>query len=402
MGLSNEPDKSMTEHRFLQSFLTVGASVVLVGSSLLVLTSTAPFPPPQAERETSTSDSARLATEPSTTIEFPRANVETDQAGLADDVAADRTYTASTDKEPDAAEPEEALAPEAPPIEEDEVVAALGTPLEAETEDAGREDTVTKVMIAPDPVPEPDSAPNTEAAQADNATLSEPDTSIAEKKASAASDQIGALLTDLPPRVIASDQSSVATGEVGELLAVTPPAPPVKEEASPELAVMTSAPPLPKRKPEEAPQAPKAAALPAQQPEKVSRPEESKPTPRQDVAQEGPRPARKSPWRPLALAPADQDKPAVSHVSTARPTSAAYARKVWTVLARHKPRAGQSGSTVVMFAIGSNGSLRAVKVGRSSGNARIDQLALATVRRAAPFPPPPSGSASYSIRIDFH
>ncbi len=104
----------------------------------------------------------------------------------------------------------------------------------------------------------------------------------------------------------------------------------------------------------------------------------------------------------MALAPADHDKPAVSHVPTARPTSAAYASKVWSVLARHKPRAGQSGSTVVMFAIGSNGSLRAVKVGRSSGNARIDQLALATVRRAAPFPPPPSGSASYSIRIDFH
>ena len=76
-------------------------------------------------------------------------------------------------------------------------------------------------------------------------------------------------------------------------------------------------------------------------------------------------------------------------------------RKVWSALARHKPTAGQRGSTTVVFAIGDNGALRAVRVGRSSGNARLDQLALATVRNAAPYPPPPSGAASYTIRIDF-
>ncbi len=102
----------------------------------------------------------------------------------------------------------------------------------------------------------------------------------------------------------------------------------------------------------------------------------------------------------MALAPAD--KPAIAPVPTARPTSGAYASKVWSALARHKPRAGQSGSALVMFAIGENGGLRGLRIGRSSGNARIDQLALATVRGAAPFPPPPSGTASYSIRIDFH
>jgi protein TonB len=47
------------------------------------------------------------------------------------------------------------------------------------------------------------------------------------------------------------------------------------------------------------------------------------------------------------------------------------------------------------------GALRAVRLARSSGNARIDQLALATVRNAAPFPAPPSGAMSYTIRIDF-
>jgi protein TonB len=55
----------------------------------------------------------------------------------------------------------------------------------------------------------------------------------------------------------------------------------------------------------------------------------------------------------------------------------------------------------VVFTIGGSGALRTVRVGRSSGTTRLDQLALATVRNAAPFAPPPAGMASYTIRIDF-
>jgi protein TonB len=104
----------------------------------------------------------------------------------------------------------------------------------------------------------------------------------------------------------------------------------------------------------------------------------------------------------MALAPADKPSIALSKAPTARPSGSAYASKVWSALARHKPKAGQRGSTTVVFAIGDNGALRGLRVGRSSGNTRLDQLALATVRNAAPFPPPPSGAASYTIRIDFH
>jgi protein TonB len=100
----------------------------------------------------------------------------------------------------------------------------------------------------------------------------------------------------------------------------------------------------------------------------------------------------------MALAPAD--KPVAKQPQ--RLTGPAYSSKVWSALARHKPRAGQRGSATVVFSIGMGGSLNSVSIGKSSGNARIDQLALATVRGAAPFPPPPSGPASFTIRIDFH
>jgi protein TonB len=103
----------------------------------------------------------------------------------------------------------------------------------------------------------------------------------------------------------------------------------------------------------------------------------------------------------MALAPADKPSISLSKAPINKPSGGAYASQVWAALARHKPRAGQRGSTTVAFSIGENGALRGVRVGRLSGNTRIDQLALATVRNAAPFPPPPAGAASYSIRIDF-
>jgi protein TonB len=86
------------------------------------------------------------------------------------------------------------------------------------------------------------------------------------------------------------------------------------------------------------------------------------------------------------------------------PNPGNYGKLVWSALARHKPRAGQRGSTVVTFGIKAAGGLAFVRVSKSSGNPRLDQLALATVRGAAPFPAPPQAlqARPYSIRIDFH
>ncbi len=242
------------------------------------------------------------------------------------------------------------------------------------------------------------------------------------EKSDAATDQIAEMMTALPPRVIASDKSDAATDQIAEMLTALPPAPPAPpapvasdksdaatvevaavlaatKPAPAAVAVLAPPPPLPKRKPAEGPPAPKVAALPAPQPETPSEPAETKPAAaQQEVAQ--PR-GDTAPWKPMALAPADKPSIALSKAPTARPSGSAYASKVWSALARHKPKAGQRGSTTVVFAIGENGALRGLRVGRSSGNTRLDQLALATVRNAAPYPPPPSGAASYTIRIDF-
>jgi protein TonB len=50
---------------------------------------------------------------------------------------------------------------------------------------------------------------------------------------------------------------------------------------------------------------------------------------------------------------------------------------------------GPSGEVVVRFTVLANGQVAGVSIGRSSGNAAVDQAGLATVSRAAPFPPIP-------------
>jgi protein TonB len=90
-------------------------------------------------------------------------------------------------------------------------------------------------------------------------------------------------------------------------------------------------------------------------------------------------------------------------VGTPAASGGSYDARVWSALAHHRPHVGQGGSAVVSFAVGPAGGLRGVRISRSSGNARLDQMAVAAVRGAAPFPAPPLGSGlrTYSIQIFF-
>jgi protein TonB len=97
--------------------------------------------------------------------------------------------------------------------------------------------------------------------------------------------------------------------------------------------------------------------------------------------------------QPMALAPPNA---APKHV-----TLSGYNGRVFGALARHKPKVGRRGSTKVAFAIGAGGQLAFVRVVGSSGDTSLDRLAVAAVRKAAPFPRPPAGPVTYSIRIYF-
>lgn len=78
-----------------------------------------------------------------------------------------------------------------------------------------------------------------------------------------------------------------------------------------------------------------------------------------------------------------------------------YPGKVMKKISRvRKPRVGTKGTSVVAFTISSGGGLSAISLARSSGSPKLDQAALRVVRKAAPFPPPPSGARrSFSIKI---
>jgi TonB family protein len=103
--------------------------------------------------------------------------------------------------------------------------------------------------------------------------------------------------------------------------------------------------------------------------------------------------------KPFLLGTPARSSPARASPSLA---NAAYATNVRRALDRNKPRSvGASGSVTVSFAIGASGSLRNARVARSSGKAPLDQAALAIIRQAAPFSPPPGSGQNYTITIDF-
>ena len=62
---------------------------------------------------------------------------------------------------------------------------------------------------------------------------------------------------------------------------------------------------------------------------------------------------------------------------------------------------GESGEAVVSFTVGAGGNVTKVALARSSGNAALDNAALAAVDRAAPFPPIPeaAGRSTWSFTV---
>jgi periplasmic protein TonB len=95
-------------------------------------------------------------------------------------------------------------------------------------------------------------------------------------------------------------------------------------------------------------------------------------------------------------------KPQTSKAASQYSSMSAYDKKVWTALAMHRRKPPRRGSTQVTFGIGASGELTYVRVSRSSENSQVDQMAIATVRKSAPFPRPigsPNDVESFTIQI---
>ncbi len=469
----------VSESRFLQSFLAVVASLVLVCGVLVLLTSTAPWSPRQeaesdAPAATQAAGGASEIETPAAIAFAPPASENDDQnrhaEGLAEPSGGAEVRVAEADlaapqhvqgQEPSSTQSEDnaiadsvssqgaegASAETEASGAESMMVGDQGTVAEAvpadaleagavpETEVADSNEPSTPVVAAT-PAVEPETPVATETTAVEPATpvaaetkAVEPatpavetvaaETVAAETAASAA--PIGKLLTESPPVAIGTKTISEDAVDVADPSTTTAPLPAAKnpsavsDTANPKIsaAVPLPPPPPPRRKPKVEPSVSTETVRSAPSPESPFRPEAPKQAQAVPVvAQKAPKQAQVAPvvaqqaqpsggplqWLPMALAPAD--KP-VAKQPAAKLSGAAYASKVWAALARHKPRAGQRGSATVVFSIGAGGALGGVRIGQSSGNTKIDQLALATVRGAGPFPPPPSGPASFSIRIDF-
>lgn len=92
-------------------------------------------------------------------------------------------------------------------------------------------------------------------------------------------------------------------------------------------------------------------------------------------------------------------------VSASRGAVNNYKARVRARIARNRPRGVRvRGTPVVSFGVSRSGSLRYVRLARSSGNRSLDSAAMSAIRRSSPFPTPPRGVSlrQLSFNIPFY
>jgi periplasmic protein TonB len=113
----------------------------------------------------------------------------------------------------------------------------------------------------------------------------------------------------------------------------------------------------------------------------------------------------KPPSKAMALVRSEKPSSLLLKATIPQENVGDYGAKVRAFLARQPRAVGPAGSAIVTFAISAGGTLRYARISHSSDNTALDEMALATVRNAAPFPPPPKAmnaeAVSYSIQIGF-
>jgi TonB family protein len=225
-------------------------------------------------------------------------------------------------------------------------------------------------------------------------------------------------------------------------VAESPPSPPVAEPSPPPVAeappppvvepspppVAEKPPPKPVVEPTSRPAPPASPALP-----RVTKPMPTAASPATARVAKPPPPERPTPPRvakptpPEKISPRISREPAESSRSASRATKlaslppqsapaassaevAAYQGEVLGRIAaqKHYPEAARErapqGVAIVRFSIAASGQLAGASLSKSAGDPLLDAEALATIRRASPFPPPPAGaprnlSAPLSYRV---
>jgi protein TonB len=186
------------------------------------------------------------------------------------------------------------------------------------------------------------------------------------------------------------------TGEVVllDLPPITGPTAETKQDLAPGPEQLQAA-PVPKEQPKE----------PEQKPEEKVEPPPPVPNAEAVLPKEVPKPVE----QPKPVMP-----PAPVATAPARPHPSAAGRDSWNrlialQLQRHKgyPAAAiarnETGTSVVAFTLDRRGVVVASRVTQSSGYPALDQEALATVKRAAPFPMPPESvpGESFDFTVPF-
>jgi protein TonB len=368
----------VSENRFLQSFSALLASAILVCGTHLLLIASSDYGRPQGEQQP-----APVATPaPSAAPSAVRESTDVEVAGATPDrshsdatlFAGDQTPVSPAPADAASSKPSPEMANE--PVEKAE---ADAPPSEATPSPEIKEKPIASAPEQVTPVVEPSEAPKpvepAATADAEVTTPAEPQMAEAEQAAD---------FTPITPAPIAIEPKAPSTPKLAEA------------DSTPQSAQSVKADPVPPSVP-----------LPAKKPEPPVNAKKLKPAAKQQAAtaeaeEQQAATESKPRWAPMALAPADKDTVGKPKVAPKRADAGSYNGRIWSALARHKPRTGKSGSATVTFSIGPAGGVRSVKVSGSSGDSQLDQMALQTVRNAAPFPPPPDpASASYTIRIYF-
>ena len=223
-------------------------------------------------------------------------------------------------------------------------------------------------------------------------------------------DQAKQKVTEQPPEVQDATEEK-APEQVAE---------PEPARAEPEPAIAMVETPKPEEataKPSDMVEAPLISLLPQPHEKQIERKPQTKPAqaqPRKPVQHAAPAKERRridAPTKERATKQAKASTPATAanNVGVGRSDADSnYAGLVSAHLRRHQQypadarSRGDQGTATVSFSLDGGGRVTASRLVRGSGIASIDQEVQAMVRRASPFPAPPSGrSASFTVPVSF-